>query len=58
MLRVGGVTLAVSLLVLLLPLIVSLGGAAKYVVVPALIGACFGLGCVLNGIIDAVKRRD
>ena len=56
MLRVGGVTFVASVLVLLLPLLAPLGGAAKYVVAPALIGACFGLGCVLNGIIDAVKR--
>ena len=55
MLRVGAVALVASVVLVLLPVVVPLGGAAKYVVVPGLIGVCFGLSCMLNGWIDAMR---
>jgi hypothetical protein len=55
MVRVGLIALVASVFLVLLPFAVPLGGLAKYVVVPGLIGACFGLSCMLNGWIDATK---
>lgn len=58
MVRVGSLATVASVGLLALPLLVPLGGAAKYVVVPGFIGFCFGLGCILNGWIDAMKRGE
>jgi hypothetical protein len=55
MVRVGAIALAGAVVLLLLPVVIPLGGAAKYVVVPGLIGGCFGLSCMLNGWIDGRK---
>jgi hypothetical protein len=58
MVRVGLLVMAASFAALGLPLIAPLGGAAKYVVAPGFIGFCFGVGCILNGWIDAMKRGE
>jgi hypothetical protein len=55
MIRVGALSVAASVAALALPALAPLGGAAKYVVVPGFIGFCFGIGCILNGWIDAMK---
>jgi hypothetical protein len=56
--RVGALSVAASVAALALPALAPLGGAAKYVVVPGFIGFCFGIGCILNGWIDAMGRGE
>ena len=56
-LRAGAAVCAVSGVALILPLIVSLGQAAKYVVAPAFVCGCVGLSLLLNGAIDWWRGR-
>lgn len=51
-LAVGVVVFVASTIVMLLPLVVSLGTLAKYVVTPAFVGACVGLSITANALID------
>lgn len=51
-LTVGVIVFVVSTLVMLLPLVVSLGQLAKFVVTPAFVGACIGLSITANAGID------
>jgi len=58
--RIAGIGATVffsSLVLLALPLLISLGGGAKYLVAIAFVGAIAGLSILLNGLIDYVRSR-
>jgi hypothetical protein len=49
--------LAVSVAIILLPLVISLGDLAKWFVTPAFIGTCIGLSITANAAIDWWRGR-
>jgi hypothetical protein len=54
---VGVVVFVICVAVMFLPLVIPLGRLAKFVVTPALIGACVGLSITANALIDWWRGR-
>jgi hypothetical protein len=54
---VGIVVFVISAAVMFLPLAIPLGQLAKFVVTPAIVGACIGLSILANATIDLWRKR-
>ena len=54
---IGLIVFVIAMLLMLLPLVIPLGGFAKYVVAPAFVGACVGLSIAANGVFDWWQAR-
>ncbi len=55
--RFGLITLACSIALGLVPLLIGTSGINKYLIAFALVGGCLGLLCLLLGAIERLERR-
>ena len=56
--RIGAIVFISSIATIALPLLIPLGGLAKYLIAIALVAAIAGLSILLNGVIDLLRHRD
>ena len=55
--RIGLMVSAISVLVMLAPLLIGSGSGSKYLVAPAFIGTCLVLCILLNAAIDWMRGK-